>query len=218
MLRDLPRLLEQEPRFVVFVEGIVAEKFPRRDEFARLLDKLDESRQENRQKFEQIDKRFDEVDKRFVEVDKQFEELKDHMKGLQDWMQMNVGRLQTRAGRRLEDVVTSAFRFALNRNDIQAENVKVRQKICDTNGFIYPAGRTKEVDIIAAGDEWIVFEVKSTVEPEIVDDFADKLTLLQHLHPHQKMIGVLVSLAADQEISDLAKSYGITLLPPVKPE
>ena len=32
ILDQLPRVLEQNPRFVTFIEGIVAEKFPRRDE------------------------------------------------------------------------------------------------------------------------------------------------------------------------------------------
>ena len=40
ILVRLPQVLEQDPRFVTFIEGIVAEKFPRRDEFARLLEEM----------------------------------------------------------------------------------------------------------------------------------------------------------------------------------
>lgn len=46
ILNSLPQILEQSPEFVVFVEGVVAKKFPRRDEFARLLAQVEVSRQE----------------------------------------------------------------------------------------------------------------------------------------------------------------------------
>ena len=48
ILKSLPQVLEQVPELVTFVEGVVAEKFPRRDEFARLLDQVEPHRQENR--------------------------------------------------------------------------------------------------------------------------------------------------------------------------
>lgn len=46
ILNSLRQILEQSPEFVVFVEGVVADKFPRRDEFARLLDQVEVYRQE----------------------------------------------------------------------------------------------------------------------------------------------------------------------------
>jgi hypothetical protein len=53
VLRELPNVLEQDPQFVLFIEGILRDKFPRRDEFARLLDEIQMSRQENKEKFGQ---------------------------------------------------------------------------------------------------------------------------------------------------------------------
>lgn len=50
--------LEKDPDFVL-VEGIVASKFPRRDEFARLLDELTASRQEQREGLARLDERAD---------------------------------------------------------------------------------------------------------------------------------------------------------------
>lgn len=64
-LRGLPRVLEQDPGFVVFIEGIVNEKFPRRDEFARALDEFTGFKREVREQFDQVDARFDQVDTRF---------------------------------------------------------------------------------------------------------------------------------------------------------
>lgn len=53
ILEKLPRILEQDPQFVLFIEGIVNEKFPRRDEFARLLDEFTSFRKETRENFDE---------------------------------------------------------------------------------------------------------------------------------------------------------------------
>ena len=51
ILERLPGVLERDPRFVTFIEGIVAEKFPRRDEFARLLNEVQQHRKETTAQF-----------------------------------------------------------------------------------------------------------------------------------------------------------------------
>lgn len=100
ILERLPIILERNPRFVTFIEGIVAEKFPRRDEFARLLDEvqqhraetarqskrveqrvehvdqqLQEHRAETAEQFNRIDERFAQVDQRFAQVDQRFAQV-----------------------------------------------------------------------------------------------------------------------------------------------
>ncbi len=72
---QLPIVLEKDPRFVVLIESIVAEKFPHRDEVDRRLDELQELRisserrwrelhSEMNRRFEQTDRHLDQVDKR----------------------------------------------------------------------------------------------------------------------------------------------------------
>jgi hypothetical protein len=80
VLRELPRVLEQDPQFVVFIEGIVSEKFPRRDEFARLLDELTALRLEQNQQFQKVDQRFEQVDQRFEQVDQCFVQVRQEMR------------------------------------------------------------------------------------------------------------------------------------------
>jgi len=82
ILNSLPQILEQSPEFVVFVEGVVAEKFPRRDEFARLLDQVEAHRRETQQfqretseRFDKVDERFNKVDERFNKVDERFNKV-----------------------------------------------------------------------------------------------------------------------------------------------
>ncbi|MEM7531214.1 MAG: hypothetical protein AAF639_03480 [Chloroflexota bacterium] len=78
----LPSLLKRNPAIVTTIEGILAQHFPRRDEFARLLDKVDASiealdifRKDVDQRFEQVDQRFEQVDQRFEQVDQRFEQV-----------------------------------------------------------------------------------------------------------------------------------------------
>ena len=75
ILDRLPGVLERNPRFVTFVEGIVAEKFPRRDEFARLLDEVQQHRRETSAQFQQVDEHFQQVDERFQQVDERFQQV-----------------------------------------------------------------------------------------------------------------------------------------------
>ena len=75
ILDRLPGVLERNPRFVTFVEGIVAEKFPRRDEFARLLDEVQQHRKETSANFQQVDEHFQQVDQRFQQVDERFQQV-----------------------------------------------------------------------------------------------------------------------------------------------
>jgi hypothetical protein len=210
VLRDLPQVLEQDPGFAVFIEGLLSEKFPRRDEFARLLDEVQASRRENQERFEGIDQRMDRMENR---MDEQFQRLSADIHGLRHWMEVNVGNWQTRAGRRMEDVVAGAFCYGLDRGDIRPEHVKLRQKITDPQGLVYRPGKTREVDILAVGPELIVFEVKSTADEDDIDDLADKVKLMTHLNPGKQVQGVLVMLGADTEHRRLCAERGLKLIP-----
>jgi len=213
VLRELPAVLAQDTEFALVLEGMLSERFPRRDEFARLLEEMKEFRSETKERFEQVDKRFEQVDKRLEHIDQQFEDMKHEIHGLRDWMQLNVGGFQTRAGKRLEDVVAGAFCYGLNRGDIRPEHVKLRQKITDVEGWVYRAGKTREVDIIALGQNMIVFEVKSTADHDDIDDLADKVELVRHLHPGNTVEGILVMLGAERDHRDLCAQKGLKLIP-----
>ncbi len=75
ILERLPRVLERDPRFVTFIEGIIAERYPRRDEFAALLNEFREFRAETTGRFNQVDERFNQVDERFNQVDERFNQV-----------------------------------------------------------------------------------------------------------------------------------------------
>ena len=241
VLRELPRVLEQDPQFVLFIEGIVTEKFPRRDEFARLLDEFTSFRKETQinfehidqrfaqvdQRFEQVDQRFAQVDQRFAQVDQRFAQVDQRLaemtqqmgalsadtRQLRDWVELIAGGLQNRAGRNLEKVVAGALRLGLKRSDIAPEQVKLRQKISDPLGLVFKAGKEKEVDIIAQNGELLVFEVKSAPDNDDVDDFADKVALLRLQRPDKQVQGVFVAVGAEETIRQRCREQGILLIP-----
>lgn len=92
IFRRLPLVLAKDPDFATVIEGILAEKFPRRDEFARLLDELTASRQEQREGFARLDGRVDSLEQRVDVLQVGQEEMRTDVKALQ------AGQEELRAG------------------------------------------------------------------------------------------------------------------------
>ncbi len=213
VLENLPRILEQDPQFVLFIEGIVNEKFPRRDEFARLLDEFTSFRKETRESFDKVDQRLDTVDQRFDKVDQRFDSLTQEVRDLRHWVETIAGGLQNRAGKNLEKVVAGALRLGLQRPDIQPDQIRLRQKISDSEGLVFKAGKQKEVDIVVTNGELLVFEVKSAPKPDDVDDFADKVELVRLQNPEKQVQGVFVAVGSETRIRELCRQQNILLIP-----
>lgn len=86
VIKVLPDLLRNEPEIATTIEGILAQQFPRRDEFARLLERLEaqdrwtttsiqDLRADMTEGFDQVDRRFEQVDQRFDQVDQRFDQV-----------------------------------------------------------------------------------------------------------------------------------------------
>ena len=131
---------------------------------------------------------------------------------LRDWVEMVVGRFQTRSGRKLEDVVAGAMRLVLERDDVSAEHVRLRQPLEDAEGMIGPAGRRYEVDILVHNSALLVFEVKSVCELEDVDRFADKVALMRTLHPEKAVDGVIVTMAPLNQVEARCAEWDLRLV------
>ncbi|RKZ91574.1 MAG: hypothetical protein DRR19_06775 [Candidatus Parabeggiatoa sp. nov. 1] len=83
----LPQLLQENPKVVTAIEGIIAHQFPRRDEFARLLDEVKQQREDWTRQFEllreEIKQQREETNQRFEaqreEWTQQFQLLREEM-------------------------------------------------------------------------------------------------------------------------------------------
>ncbi len=161
-------------------------------------------------------KRFDTIDKTIVEIkedmNKHSEETKKDMKDHKDFMNVVIGGFGTRAGENIEDMVAGTLRFALGRGDIYSKNLKLRQKLKDTDGLIGPKERMYEYDIYTHNGELIVFEVKSFTDKEAVERFADKADLFIRVKkPEGKVNKVIITLDKRSEVVNECKKRGIEM-------
>jgi hypothetical protein len=83
VIQILPQLLRTEPEIVATIEDIIAQQFPRRDEFNRLLEEVKLLRESMDRRFEQVDRRLEllreEMERRFEQMDRRFELLREEM-------------------------------------------------------------------------------------------------------------------------------------------
>ena len=154
ILDRLPGVLERNPRFVTFIEGIVAEKYPRRDEFARLLDEVQQHRKETSAQFQLVDERFQQVDERFQQVDRRFDQVDRRFDGIDQRLdkvdaridsleqrmdegfravQIGLDRLGQRWGIRTESVFRQTMRELLEKSygaQVEARHIGGEQFDC----------------------------------------------------------------------------------------
>ena len=240
VIEILPELLRRDPRIATTIEGILAQQFPRRDEFARLLDEVQQARLETKERFgqvdqrlEQIDKRFDQVDQRFEQVDKRFDGI-DHtllgmrrdivklqsgqetiikrIDGMQTWVDFVLGNLRNEKGKALEDLVAAALRYGLNNPHITPENIQLRQKLVDHKGEVFIPGFETEVDVIAENGELLVFEVKAGAKASDVGIFALKVKLIAVQNPEKVVRDVFITLAASDDVREQCLRYDVDLV------
>lgn len=174
IFRQLPKVLAQSPEFVTLVEGIVAEKFPRRDEFARMLDELEAHRYETRefaarvdkrfeqvdQRFEQMDQRFEQVDRRFEQVDRRFDSLESKMvEGFQEVFR-RIDRLGARWGIQNENLFRNTMRTLFE----DSFGVKVEERLIGDEQY----------DIVISNGDHILIEITSSVSPKMQERMVRK--------------------------------------------
>ncbi len=214
----IPAMVERRPDLWKRVYSAWVDTFARREEIAAIIEelrRLDANLTDFKvsvdARFDAVDARFNKVDERLGQVDERIGSLTQEVRDSRDWFELTVGRLQTRAGRNLEDIVAGALRIGLKRPDVSPDQIKLRQKIVDAAGIVYKAGQQKEVDLIASNGEYIVFEVKSAARPGDVDDFAGKVTLLRHLNPDKLVRGVFITLAPEPDVRQRCAELDIEL-------
>ena len=216
------------------VAAVLSELRAFRGEFAQFRSEVNERFEKVDEQFEKVDERFEKVDERFEKVDERLDqmnqqigsisdkldltagELNQRMDGISDRsdkLDLTVGGFQRRAGRKLEDLVAGALRFGLKRQDVSADNVRLRQKLVDVEGVVGPAGRTYEVDILIDNSSLLVFEVKSAAcKVEEVDRFADKVELVRRQHPDKAVEGALISLEPADTVKARCAEWGIQIV------
>ena len=164
--------------------------------FEKLLQELRAFREDTNRRFDAIDKRLDKMDSDF--------------KDLKDWAGMVVRGFQRRAGRSLEDAVAGTLRIALGR-DVKPENITMRKKIRDDEGLIGHAEREYEIDLCITDGENLIFEIKSYVEDDDIENFNEKAELAIEKLKLKRAKKALITLDKPASVLKLCEKYGILL-------
>lgn len=224
---QLPALIKRHPELEPRVYTAFIETFATKKEVAAVLAELHafrgefgQFRTEVNERFEKIDERFEKIDERFEQMSQQIADVNQQIAYMSQQIartdakvDLTVGGFQRRAGRKLENMVAEVLRFGLKRQDVSADNVRLRQKLADVEGVVGPAGRTYEVDILVDNSSLVVFEVKSAAcKVEEIDRFADKVALVRRQHPDKAVEGALISLEPADTVKARCAEWGIQIV------
>jgi len=174
----------------------------------------------------EMDKRFDAVqadlERRFEAIDRRFEELRTttheglgEIKAVLHTTLLQVGRFTDRLGHRLEDVVAAALRFGVDRPDIRADQVRVRQEFVDRDGKLGRKGRRVELDVVAATEgRTYLMEVRTTVKINDVDSLVERAAFVAALTGLQPGAyePVLATFYKADDIVKACRAAGVTLI------
>ena len=167
IIKSLPQLLEQSPEFIALIERVVAEKFPQREEFARLVEQVEAHRQETQQHKREIDERFDKVDERLDKMDERFDKMDkrfDKMDERFDSLELTLARLGSRWGIHSEGIFRKTMKAVLEESfDATVEERHIQ-------------GEQFDLVVMKNGDH-ILIEIAASVRRDILERFRRKKRL-----------------------------------------
>jgi len=152
--------------------------------------------------FEQVWQMFKETDKQFKETDKKFQETDKKIKELAYLFTSQWGRL-------IESLVEGDLVNLLNSRGIAVNRTSERIKGCRN-------GENFEFDIIAHnGTEIVIVEVKTTLRPNDVTDFIERLNKAKTYLPEyaaHRIAGCMAFLKDDGHAKNMAMKRGLLVI------
>ena len=152
--------------------------------------------------FQQVWRMFQETDKKFQETDKQFKETDRKIRELDRLFTSQWGKL-------VESLVEGDLIKLLKEREIQVESIIPRRRG-------NKAGHNYEFDLIAInGNEMVIVEVKTTLRPQDVDDFHEKLWKAKTFMPEYKdwiIYGAVAFITADSSSDRMAQNMGFFVI------
>jgi len=137
VVQILPQLLSQEPEILTTIEGILAQQFPQREEFAQLVNEVRLLREDMQHRFEQVDKHFEIVDKRFEQVDRRIDLLHEEMNKRFEQVDRRIDLLHEEMNKRFEQIderfeqIDKRFEQVDRRIDLLHEEMNKRFELVD---------------------------------------------------------------------------------------
>lgn len=168
-------------------------------EIREILNALLESQKENSRLFKETDLKFKETDLKFKETDLQIKEMAAGRKEMDKSIKKAFDLFTNQWGRLIESLVEGDLVNLLRQRGIEVEHTTTRSK-GTRNGEDY------EFDIIAVNTtEIVVTEVKTSLRPEDVKHFKQKLEKVKIFLPEYANYRIYGAVAYLQEYSQAAK-------------
>ncbi|MEI6434002.1 MAG: hypothetical protein WCP32_04090 [Bacteroidota bacterium] len=194
------RMFQETDRQLKETDRILTEKFHETDKKFQETDRI------LTEKFQETDKKFQETDRilteKFHETDKQFKQTDKKIRKLDQLFTSQWGKL-------VESLVEGDLIKLLKEKGIGVERTLRRAKGNHK-------GQNFEYDIIAInGAEIVIVEVKTTLRPDDVDDFHEKLWKAKTYMPeyHDKIVyGAIAFITADGSSDRMAEKEGFFVI------
>ncbi|MEI6434910.1 MAG: hypothetical protein WCP32_08710 [Bacteroidota bacterium] len=160
-----------------------------------LTEKFQETDRILTEKFQETDRQFKETDKQFKETDRKIREL-DRL-------------FTTQWGKLVESLVEGDLIKLLKEREIEVESIIPRRRG-------NKEGQNYEFDLIAInGVVMVIVEVKTTLRPQDIDDFHEKLWKAKSFMPEYKdliIYGAVAFITADGSSDRMAQNQGLFVI------
>lgn len=181
-----------------------------RESFKETRDQMREAVKETDRKWQATDRKWQEADKRFRDTERLMkEQSKQTDRKIQEAARL-ISELREEYKNRWGELVESLVSGSLLRI-LQARGIpvrKIRQRVRN-----YKGEPNYELDIVASnGDEVVVVEVKSVLNPEAVKHFISQLNLVRNSSRRfrqQRMIGAVAFLKDHCDAAEMAMNRGL---------
>ncbi len=164
---------------------------------------------ETAERFKMTDRKFQETDRKFKETDKKFKETDKKFKETDKKLNKLSALFTTQWGKLMETLVKGDLIKLLKKREIAVERTIERVK----GNY---QGQNFEYDILAVnGKELVVVEVKTTLRPDDVKDFHEKLWKAKTYMPeyHDKTVfGCVAFLTAEGASDTMAEKLGFFVI------
>nr|VFJ46709.1 MAG: hypothetical protein BECKFW1821B_GA0114236_100149 [Candidatus Kentron sp. FW] len=179
-LQELSRKMEQTDRQMQETDRRMQETDRLIKENAKQMQETDRRMQETDRQMQETDRRMQETDRQMQETDRRMQETDRQMQETDRRLKKAENLFTTQWGRLVESLVSGALIKLFNGQGIAVDNVSSRIKGNHE-------GNSYEFDLIAHnGREIIIVEVKTTLRPDDVKEFIEKLKNAKTFMPMYK--------------------------------
>jgi len=159
--------------------------------------------------FERVWQMFQETDKKFQETDRKFDRQIGELKELFKQTDKRIGDIAGKWGRFVEGMVTPGMTAMFESRGIRIESLYQRVKVRKN-------GDETEIDILGISEEYAVpVEVKSTLSPDDIKEFLDKLKEFRRFFPEyadRKIIGAVAGIVIESGADRFAYRQGLFVI------